>query len=127
MTAASPPSTAVIRVSRANFDPARFEEVEQMTRDTGSYLIPAIGRLGGLIAYYAGASVDGSMVHVSLWQTDDHRANGPAEADGCQRTQRRRRGRCDLHPDRELPDRVEHSALASSRRQRSASERRAAT
>jgi hypothetical protein len=55
MTPASPPSTAVIRVSRANFDPARFQEVEQMTRDTGRYLIPAIGRLDGLIAYYVAA------------------------------------------------------------------------
>ena len=72
MTPASPPSTAVIRVSRANFDPARFQEVEQMTRDTGRYLIPAIGRLDGLIAYYVGASVQGSAVHVSLWQTNDH-------------------------------------------------------
>ena len=72
MTTASPPSTAVIRVSIGNFDPARFEEVEQMTRATGSYLIPAIGRLDGLIAYYAGASVEGSIVHVSLWRTNDH-------------------------------------------------------
>jgi hypothetical protein len=72
MTAASLPSTAVIRVSRGNFDPARFEEVERMTRDTGGYLIPAIGRLDGLIAYHAGASVHGSAVHVSLWQTNDH-------------------------------------------------------
>ena len=72
MSAASPPSTAVVRVSRGNFDPARFEQVEQMTRDTGRYLIPAIGRLDGLIAYHAGASVQGSMVHVSLWQTNDH-------------------------------------------------------
>jgi hypothetical protein len=72
MTAASPPSTAVIRVSRGDFDPARFEEVEQMTRDTGRYLIPAIGRLDGLIAYYVGASVQGSAVHVSVWQTNDH-------------------------------------------------------
>jgi hypothetical protein len=72
MSAASPPSTAVVRVSRGNFDPARFEQVEQMTRDTGRYLIPAIGRLDGLIAYHAGASVAGSIVHVSLWQTNDH-------------------------------------------------------
>ena len=43
-----------------------------MTRDTGRYLIPAIGRLDGLIAYYVGASVQGSAVHVSLWQTTDH-------------------------------------------------------
>ncbi|MGB8879259.1 MAG: hypothetical protein WCD11_23300 [Solirubrobacteraceae bacterium] len=43
-----------------------------MTRNTGRYLIPAIGRLDGLIAYYAGTSVQGSAVHVSLWQTNDH-------------------------------------------------------
>jgi hypothetical protein len=72
MTAASRPSTAVIRVSRGNFDPSRFEEVEEMTRDTGRYLIPAISRLDGLTAYYVGASIGGSIVHVSLWQTNDH-------------------------------------------------------
>jgi len=32
----------VIRVSRGNFDPANFTEVERMTGGTGSYLIPAI-------------------------------------------------------------------------------------
>jgi hypothetical protein len=62
----------VIRVSRGNFDPSRFDEVARMTNETGEYLIPAISRLDGLTAYYAGASVTGSMVHVSLWQSDDH-------------------------------------------------------
>lgn len=41
MTETLPP-TAVIRVSRGNFDPARFEEVDRMTKETGKYLIPAI-------------------------------------------------------------------------------------
>ena len=72
MTAAPIPSSAVIRVSRGNFDHSRFDEVEQMTRDTGDYLIPAIKRLDGLISYYAGASPSGSMVHVSLWQSHEH-------------------------------------------------------
>jgi hypothetical protein len=36
------PGPAVIRVSRGNFDPANFTEVERMTGGTGSYLIPAI-------------------------------------------------------------------------------------
>ena len=72
MTSASLPPGAVVRVSRGNFDPERFSEVEQMTRDTGDYLIPAIKRLDGLIGYYAGASPSGSMVHVSLWQSDAH-------------------------------------------------------
>ncbi len=71
MTAPLPP-TAVVRVSRGNFDPARFAEVDRMTKDTGVYLIPAIQKLDGLIAYHAGASPDGSMVHVSVWDSDEH-------------------------------------------------------
>lgn len=47
MTTSPPPGNAVVRVSRANFDPARF-------------------------SYFAGASPDGSMVHVSVWQSDEH-------------------------------------------------------
>lgn len=66
------PAGAAIRVSRGNFDPSRFAEVEQMTRDTGDYLIPAISQLDGLLGYHAGASPSGSMVHVSLWQSHDH-------------------------------------------------------
>jgi hypothetical protein len=63
---------SVIRVSRVDFDSARFAEVERMTRHTGTYLIPAINRLSGLAAYFAGASPTGSMVHVSLWDNDAH-------------------------------------------------------
>jgi hypothetical protein len=66
------PPTAVVRVSQADFDPARFAEVERMTSDTGTYLIPAINRLSGLVGYFAGASPKGSMVHVSLWESDAH-------------------------------------------------------
>ena len=92
------PPTAVIRVSRADFDPARFAEVERMTRDTGTYLIPAISRLPGLAGYFAGASPTGSMVHVSLWESDAHaqqmgslkemvvNARRDAEAVGCRFT-----------------------------------------
>jgi hypothetical protein len=65
-------STAVIRVSRGTFDPARFEEVERMTRETGKYLIPAIRQLPGLIEYFAAASPTGSIVHISIWDTDEH-------------------------------------------------------
>jgi hypothetical protein len=43
-----------------------------MTRETGNYLIPAIKRLPGLISYFAAVSLSGSMVHVSLWDSDDH-------------------------------------------------------
>ncbi len=66
------PATAVIRVSRGNFDPARFAEVELMTRNTGVYLIPAIRRLSGLLHYSAAVSATGSIVHVSIWDSDEH-------------------------------------------------------
>jgi hypothetical protein len=36
-----------------------------------SYLIPAITKLPGLLSYYAGASPDGSMVHVSVWESEE--------------------------------------------------------
>jgi hypothetical protein len=67
------PPTAVIRVSRGNFDPARFEEVDRMAKEIGTYLIPAIQKLPGLLSYYAGgASPDGSMIHVSVWDSEEH-------------------------------------------------------
>ena len=67
-----PSQPAVVRVSLATFDPGRFPEVKRMTEDTGAYLIPAIGRLPGLSAYFAGTSPSGSIVHVSLWESDAH-------------------------------------------------------
>ncbi len=66
------PPTAVVRVSRGNFDPERFPEVQEMSVAIGRYLIPAIKQLPGLISYYAGASPEGSMVHVSIWESDEH-------------------------------------------------------
>jgi hypothetical protein len=72
VTADPIPPTAVVRISPATFDPARFAEVQEMTAATSRYLIPAIKKLPGLISYYAGASPDGSMVHVSIWESDEH-------------------------------------------------------
>ena len=72
MTTTPPPDTAVVRVSRGNFEPSRFADVQAMTVATGRYLVPAIRQLPGLIGYYAGASPDGSMVHVSIWESDEH-------------------------------------------------------
>lgn len=68
------PATAVIRVSRGNFDPDRLAEVRAMSARTAEYLIPAIGRLPGLIHYYTGVSPEGSMVAVSVWDSDVHAA-----------------------------------------------------
>lgn len=66
------PADAVVRVSRANFDPARFAEVDRMTEATGKYLIPAIRQLPGLLAYFAATSPSGSAVHVSVWESEAH-------------------------------------------------------
>jgi hypothetical protein len=88
------PATAVVRVSRASFDPSRFAEVDAMNMKVSEYLIPAIQRLPGLIHYYVGVSPEGSIVHVSVWDSDAHaaqmgqlkemtdRARGEAEAVG---------------------------------------------
>jgi hypothetical protein len=43
-----------------------------MTRETGQYLIPAIRQLPGLVEYFAAASPIGSIVHVSIWDSEDH-------------------------------------------------------
>lgn len=92
------PADAVVRVSRGNFDPTRLAEVHAMNTRTAAYLIPAIGRLPGLIHYYTGVSPEGSMVAVSVWDSDEHAtqlnrlkemivtARGEAEAAGVEFT-----------------------------------------
>lgn len=66
------PPTAVIRISRGSFDPARFAEVDQMAREIAQYLVPAIQRLPGVIEYFSVLSPTGSYVHVSIWESDAH-------------------------------------------------------
>jgi hypothetical protein len=61
---------AVMRISRATFDPARFPEVSRMATDIAEYLVPAIKKLPGLIRYFSVLSPSGSYVHVSIWETD---------------------------------------------------------
>ena len=68
------PATAVVRVSRATFDPSRFAEVDAMNKKTSEYLIPAIRRLPGLIRFYSGVSPEGLIVQVSVWDSDEHAA-----------------------------------------------------
>ena len=73
MTESLPPA-AVVRVSRGSFDPGRFAEVDAVNTRVSEYLVPAIGRLPGLIHWYAGVSPEGSIVNVSVWDTDEHAA-----------------------------------------------------
>ena len=70
MTESLPPN-AVVRASRATFDPSRFAEVDAMNKKTSEYLIPAIRRLPGLIHFYSGVSPEGSIVQVSVWDSDE--------------------------------------------------------
>jgi quinol monooxygenase YgiN len=68
------PGTAAIRVSPGQFDPARFADVDAMNTAVSAYLIPAIRQLPGLIHYYVGVSPTGSIVHVSVWDSEEHAA-----------------------------------------------------
>ncbi|MER5640656.1 hypothetical protein ABT095_27375 [Kitasatospora sp. NPDC002227] len=66
------PANAVVRISPATFDPGRFAEADAANLRTAVYLEPAIKQLPGLLHYYVGVSPEGSMVHVSVWDTDEH-------------------------------------------------------
>jgi hypothetical protein len=68
------PATAVVRVSRGSFDPSRFAEVDAVNTKVSEYLVPAIQRLPGLIHWYAGVSPEGSIVNVSVWDSEEHAA-----------------------------------------------------
>jgi hypothetical protein len=63
------PSGAILRMSRGRFDPARFAEVNAMITKTGEYLVPAIKKLPGLLAYYAATTPDGVTTQVSIWES----------------------------------------------------------
>jgi hypothetical protein len=68
------PANAVVRVSRATFDPSLFAEVETLSTKQAEYLIPAIKQLPGLIHFYSGVSPEGSMMQISVWDADEHAA-----------------------------------------------------
>lgn len=72
--AESLPATSVVRISRASFDPVRFAEVNAASKKTSQYIIPAVRRLPGLLRFYAGVSPKGSIVQISVWDTDEHAA-----------------------------------------------------
>ena len=62
-----------VRISRGQFDPAQFDEIDRLLRESGETLIPAIRRLAGNLHYYAGIDrASGTMVNVSVWETLEH-------------------------------------------------------
>ena len=68
------PSTAVLRVSPGSFDPSLYAEIDALAKKQADYLIPAIQQLPGLIHWYAAVSPDGSIVNISIWDTEEHAA-----------------------------------------------------
>ena len=66
------PATAYVRISSASFDPSRFADVATMNKRTSEYLIPAIKQLPGLLHFYAAVAPEGSAVHVSVWDSEEH-------------------------------------------------------
>ena len=69
---ANVPATAVLRVSSGSFDPTLYTDISALSTKQSEYLIPAIQQLPGLIHYYVAISPLGSMVHVSIWDTEEH-------------------------------------------------------
>lgn len=68
------PGTAVLRVSRATFDPSRFAEVDARSARQAGYLRTAVQQLPGLIQFSATVSPNGSMLQASVWDTEEHSA-----------------------------------------------------
>ena len=68
------PTTAVVRVSPGNFDPSLYAEIDALATKQAEYLVPAITQLPGLLRWYTGVSPDGSIVNISIWDTDEHAA-----------------------------------------------------
>jgi hypothetical protein len=62
-----------VRISRARFDPAKYEEIAAMLTSAQAQLIPAIEQLPGVRSFYAGIDrSSGTMVNVSLWDSEAH-------------------------------------------------------
>ena len=55
-------------ISRSN----TLDLAEKPIEKTSACIIPAIRRLPGLLHFYAGVSPKGSIVQVSVWDTDEH-------------------------------------------------------
>lgn len=111
------PPTSVIRVSRTGFDLARFAEADRMTRDTGTYLIPAINRRSGLVAYFVGASPTGSMVH-RTGERCPCSADGQPQGNSRERSPGRGSSWRGIHADHRLPSRLAYLKAFPTNRKR---------
>jgi hypothetical protein len=87
----------------------RAADVDAANTKVSEYLIPAIKRLPGLIHWYAGVSPEGSIVNVSVWDSDEHAAQmGRLTEMAVQSCGGDGGARSDVHPDRQLPSQLDH-------------------
>jgi hypothetical protein len=62
-----------VRLSRAYFEPARFEEIQRWLVESEKDLVPGIRKLAGLVKFHAGIDrSSGTMINVSVWDTLEH-------------------------------------------------------
>lgn len=62
-----------VRLSRAYFEPARYDEIRSLLIDSEKDPAPGIRKLAGLVKFHAGIqSTSGTMVNVSVWDTREH-------------------------------------------------------
>src|SRR5438477_6159962 len=58
----------IVRISRGQFAPERYDEVRRFAEAAAESLIPALKQLRGLIYYHAGVDpVTNTIVNVSIW------------------------------------------------------------
>jgi quinol monooxygenase YgiN len=62
-------AAGVVRISRATFAPASYEDVKRRLDAAQAALVPAIRELSGCLYYAAAIDPDGSMVNVSVWRS----------------------------------------------------------
>lgn len=62
-----------VRLSRAHFELARFEEMQRLLAESEKDLAPGIRKLAGLVKFHAGIDrSSGTMINVSVWDTLEH-------------------------------------------------------
>ena len=65
-----PGSLPVVRISRASFQPDRYQEVRRLLDSAKGSLVPALQKLPGCLDYFASIDRDSNtMINASLWRS----------------------------------------------------------
>ncbi len=63
-----PDSLPVVRISRASFQPDRYQEVRRLLGSARESLVPALQKLPGCLDYFASIDRESStMIYASVW------------------------------------------------------------